>query len=114
MTEISYRLKIIMGELSVRKFAAELGLSPTTVQEYLKGRTPPADFIVRVCERFRVDSWWLMTGVEKGEPPAVPPISARTAAMVANFEALDEEDKRSVEKIAAALAESGKKVREAN
>lgn len=56
-----------MGDLSVRKFAETLGCPPTTVQQYLKGRIPPADFIVLVCERFKVDSWWLLTGEEKKE-----------------------------------------------
>ncbi len=77
MDVIADRLKFIMGDLSVRKFAERLGMSPTTVQEYLKGRTPPADFIVRVCERFDLDSWWFLTGNKKtggnrlAEVPAV-------------------------------------------
>lgn len=65
MHDISYRLKTLMGPLSVRKFAERLELAPTTLQEYLKGRMPPADFIVRVCERLDIDPSWLMTG--KGE-----------------------------------------------
>lgn len=65
MHDISYRLKLIMGDLSVRKFAERLEMPATTIQEYLKGRMPPADFIVRVCERFHVDCWQLLTGKEK-------------------------------------------------
>lgn len=57
--------------MSGRKFAAKLGKSPTTVNEYLHGRTPPADFIERVCERFKVDANWLLTGEEKEKPAVV-------------------------------------------
>lgn len=51
-----------MGDLSVRMFADRLSMPPTTVQEYLKGRMPPADFIVRVCDRFNIETKWLLTG----------------------------------------------------
>lgn len=71
MNVIANRLKIVMGELTVRKFAERLSMSPTTVQEYLKGRTPPADFIVRVCDQFDVDSWWLLTGRNIEAPSSV-------------------------------------------
>ena len=62
MNLIADRLKFVMGSHSVRKFAECLNMSPTTVHEYLKGRVPPADFIVRVCDRFGVDPRWLLTG----------------------------------------------------
>jgi hypothetical protein len=62
MSTIEDRLKIVMGELSGRKFASELGVSSTTVNQYLNGRTPPVEFIVLVCEHFKVESWWLLTG----------------------------------------------------
>lgn len=65
MHDISHRLKIIMGELSERKFSERLDMAHTTVREYLKGRMPPSDFIVRVCERFPgTNAWWLLTGQE--------------------------------------------------
>ena len=59
---------------SMRQFAKELGISPSTFHEYLKGRTPPADLLVRICERFNVSETWLLTGEgpmfrEKEEPP---------------------------------------------
>jgi transcriptional regulator with XRE-family HTH domain len=47
---------------SMRQFAKELGISPSTFHEYLKGRTPPADLLVRICERFNVSETWLLTG----------------------------------------------------
>ncbi len=47
---------------SMRQFAKELGISPSTFHEYIKGRTPPADLLVRICERFNVSESWLLTG----------------------------------------------------
>lgn len=67
MNSIEHRLKKLMGELSVRKFAEKLGVPTTTLQQYLKGRMPPADFVVLVCERCVVDSWWLLTGEQPSE-----------------------------------------------
>ena len=75
MNVIAYRLKFIMGDLSARKFSERLGMSPTTVQEYLKGRTPPADFIERVCVCFGVEAWWLLTG--EGEMMRAPATATR-------------------------------------
>lgn len=46
-------------------------MAPTTLQEYLKGRMPPADFIVRVCERLDINPWWLLAG--KGEMELLQP-----------------------------------------
>lgn len=106
MHDISDRLKILGESLSVRKFAERLDIAPTTLQEYLKGRMPPADFIVRVCERIPgIDPWWLMTG--QGKAPEKRP-DPRSAAVAANFEALNEDDKKAVEQIAATLAECQK------
>lgn len=74
MHDISYRLKIIMGDLSERKFSERLDMAHTTVREYLKGRMPPADFVVRVCERFPgISPWWLLTGQEEAKPSVSEP-----------------------------------------
>ncbi len=62
MNDIADRIRAVMGESSVRGFALALGKSPSTVQEYLKGRVPPADFIARICERFGVSERWMLTG----------------------------------------------------
>jgi transcriptional regulator with XRE-family HTH domain len=61
-----------MDTLSVRKFAERLDMAPTTLQEYLKGRMPPADFIVRVCERLEINPWWLLAG--NGEMKSTQPV----------------------------------------
>jgi transcriptional regulator with XRE-family HTH domain len=60
--DISDRLKEIMGEASQREFAKSLNISPSTLWEYLNGRIPPADFIIRVCETYRICEHWLLTG----------------------------------------------------
>jgi transcriptional regulator with XRE-family HTH domain len=99
MNSFEIRLKKVMGSLSVRKFAEVLGAPTTTVQQYLKGRTPPADFIVLVCERFKVDSWWLLTGEEKTvvAEPTCPyhhsPVSTKINQML---DGMDEEAQRDV------------------
>lgn len=62
MNEFADRLKIIVGDRSVRSFALELDISPSTVHEYLKGRVPPADFSARVCEHFNVSAEWFLKG----------------------------------------------------
>jgi len=75
MYNFEARLNIIMGDMSGREFAARLGKGTTTVHQYLKGRTPPADFIVLVCERFGVEPRWLLTGEgamkQADKPPAL-------------------------------------------
>jgi phage repressor protein C with HTH and peptisase S24 domain len=66
MHAITNNLNILLNESpSMRKMAEAIGVSPTTLNEYIKGRIPPADFIVRVCERLNVNAEWLLTG--KGE-----------------------------------------------
>ena len=59
---IKNRLKLLQGDLSVREFADRLSTSSSTLWQYLQGRTPPAEIIVRVCERYDVCAWWLLTG----------------------------------------------------
>ncbi len=60
--DISYRLRLVMGDMSQREFAKALEISPSTLWEYLNGRIPPADFIVRVCDTFQICERWLLTG----------------------------------------------------
>ncbi len=113
MNDISYRIKKIMGDLSVRKFAQEIRMSPTTVQEYVKGRMPSAEFVVRVCERYHLNSWWLLTGegeekqkatvgINEGEilyssTLSVDPVTARVDALMTD---MSEEARRDVLKYA--------------
>ncbi|MFH2012572.1 MAG: S24 family peptidase [Pseudomonadota bacterium] len=70
----------IMGTLSQREFARRLEISPSTLWEYLQGRTPPADFIARVCEQFNINESWLLTGEGEMEKVSGPPSIAEPRA----------------------------------
>lgn len=54
-----------------------------------------------------VDLGWLMTGEGK-KPEKSPGINPRSAALVNNFEALNEEDKKAIERLAFTVAECQK------
>ncbi|HIJ95815.1 MAG TPA: helix-turn-helix transcriptional regulator [Desulfuromonadales bacterium] len=85
--------------MSGRKFASALDLSSTTVNQYLNGRTPPADFIVLVCERFpNVDPWWLMTG--QGKAPESKPMDPQIMEVVSIMERLDDKGKADLVRVA--------------
>lgn len=59
---IADRLKLLMGDQSARKFATKLGVSPSTMHEYLKGRMIPLDLSARICGHFGCSLEWLATG----------------------------------------------------
>lgn len=59
-----------MGPMTVRAFAERLGKSPSTLQEYLKGRVPPADFAALVCDCFNVSVEWFLFGRGKKDKNA--------------------------------------------
>lgn len=65
---IGKRLRSARGERSRKVFAAELGISPTTLFRYEKGdRSIDADVIANVCKTFGIDPRWLLLG--DGTPP---------------------------------------------
>lgn len=97
------KLKEIMGEMTVRAFADRLGKSPSTLQEYLKGRVPPADFVALVCDCFNVSADWFLFGkgpkhknafaVEEDQTPyrqAVAPLPEKHLRLIKAFDVLDE------------------------
>jgi SOS-response transcriptional repressor LexA len=60
------------ANLSQRKIAAILGISPTTWQSYEKGTTsPPADMLLRIAAVLQVDPSWLLAEA-RGELEAMP------------------------------------------
>jgi len=59
---ISQRLKNIRGQTSLKEFAENLGVHPNTITNYEKGRTPDADFLTLVCEKYKVNPTWLLIG----------------------------------------------------
>lgn len=54
--------EILKDYSSARKMAEALNTSPTTLNEYLKGRIPPSDFVVRICEQLNISFEWILTG----------------------------------------------------
>ncbi len=65
MSNIADRLKEIVGE-NVAQFARELGIHRQTLDNYLKGRIPKADFLDKLSKAKNININWLLTG--EGEP----------------------------------------------
>lgn len=64
------RLRELIGEESVSRFAAEVGLGDNLVRKYLEGATPGLDKVVRICRAKGVSIAWLALGQgprQKGE-----------------------------------------------
>lgn len=59
---ISQRLKNIRGQISLKEFAETLGVHPNTITNYEKGRSPDSIFLTLVCEKYKVNPTWLLTG----------------------------------------------------
>lgn len=106
--------------MNVDDFAKRVGFSRAQVYNYLRQKSePPLSFFQEIRKSFPfVNIEWLITGerhiaaesaVIYQTSPA--PISSRAAALAANYEALDDEDKRALERIAFSLAQSQKKMK---
>lgn len=66
--EMRHRLRIALeyGDVPVQEMARELGMSRTTVSNYLHGRTEPTRAVVDAwAERCGVPAEWLLTGRPK-------------------------------------------------
>jgi phage repressor protein C with HTH and peptisase S24 domain len=57
------RLRELIGEDSVSRFASEVGLGDNLVRKYLDGATPGLDKVVRISEAKGISLEWLATGV---------------------------------------------------
>ena len=69
MDNISDRLKVLVNELAGGKytvFAAKAGIPHSTFQNYIHGRTPHVDHLLRIHDKFQVSMDWLLAGI--GEP----------------------------------------------
>jgi hypothetical protein len=95
---LSERIAILLGDRSIRSFAADVGVPEATVRHYLRGRMPPADFIAALCVQTGASSWWLLTGEGPmhAAPPATPaaqadPDLARAQAALARIRAAGDE-----------------------
>lgn len=64
LTEFSARLRDVIERCaqSQTEFSRTLGIAEASVRGYLKSVTPPATFLSRVCEVYKVDGTWLLTG----------------------------------------------------
>jgi phage repressor protein C with HTH and peptisase S24 domain/DNA-binding XRE family transcriptional regulator len=63
---------------SKSQFARALGISPSTYSYYERGRVPPIDVLLKICEVGDCDLYWLVTGRsrEGGEKLAPGPASS--------------------------------------
>lgn len=119
IADIFERLKKALCLRNDADLARKLGESPKKLAVWKLRNTIPIDLLVSFCSHYFLDLEWVLTGVEKGEKSAMaadqqphpPAINPRTAALAANYEALDDEDKRALERIAFSLAQSQKKMK---
>jgi phage repressor protein C with HTH and peptisase S24 domain/transcriptional regulator with XRE-family HTH domain len=51
---------------SKSQFARALGISPSTYSYYERGRVPPIDVLLKICEAGDCDLYWLVTGRSGG------------------------------------------------
>ena len=58
----SNRLRFLQGDMSDRAFAAKIGISPTSLSNYLNGQTPGVDKVVGIAASCGVSVAWLITG----------------------------------------------------
>jgi phage repressor protein C with HTH and peptisase S24 domain len=69
--EIGVRLAMVRGRMGREEFARLVGVSVSTLARYERGvRSPDADFVALLRERFGVDPGWFITG--QGERPQIP------------------------------------------
>jgi phage repressor protein C with HTH and peptisase S24 domain len=66
----SVRLRELQGGLSDRAFAARIGISPTSLYNYLNGQTPGVDKVVGIAGACGVSIAWLITGIGDRSPDA--------------------------------------------
>lgn len=67
--EMGERLRSIIHKQTVRAVSAEMGFHPQSVRRWLQGdSSPPAAFLIAVCERFGVSADWLLLGIGPARP----------------------------------------------
>lgn len=81
-TTFSERLRIAMGERSIRSFAAECGISYGAMHKYFSGLTQPTlDNLVTLSETLRVSLEWLATGKSEQQQGMVPAVVSEQTAI---------------------------------
>lgn len=57
------RLKIVRGDISQKEFGEKFNITPNTLRRYETGVNPPTtDFILDVCEKYKINPIWLLLG----------------------------------------------------
>lgn len=70
--EIAARIGTLIGGSTQRAFAQRVGVSQTTINQYLQGQQDPRlSQLVKIAEGAGRSLAWLVTGVEAGTPAAV-------------------------------------------
>lgn len=64
--DVKERLQYVINDITngnKKKFAEEAGVNQSTLQNYLKGRTPKADALEKICKTYKVNLNWLVAGI---------------------------------------------------
>lgn len=60
-TDVIERVRMLQGDRANFEFGRMLGMTPQTVDLYMRGkRKPSVEFIINVCACFRVSADWLL------------------------------------------------------
>lgn len=98
------RIALLRESATQQEFADALGVSRNTLVRYENNkRAPDAAFLQRLLARSGADANWLLLGV--GDAP--DELDSREAALLADYRASDEDDKRILERTGASFARSG-------
>lgn len=89
------RLNILLGEMSTKEFADNIGLSRQTMGFYLNGdRIPDSETLLLICKKCNVSSDWLLglSNDRQRTPAAVDSLglSEKAVEMVQNIRSLDD------------------------
>lgn len=110
---VGLRIKALRGGLSLREFAARLGVDHKSVSGWESGkRLPDGSSLLALMEQFGADVNYILTGQRQAgtaAPPPAPALSPRKAALLQNYDAADEAGRRVIEGAADLAAQSGSK-----
>lgn len=101
--QIGQRIRQLRGTLTQVEFAHLLGVNRISIVRYEGGeRTPDAEFLAAVGERFEVDPMWLLTGAER---PAGRVLTVEEIVLLDNYRAAAESARAALRATSAALAQ---------
>lgn len=111
MNERIKELRAALGGISQREFGEALGIGKSAVCRIESGAVALTEAnAIRICEKFNVRREWLLTGEGEIFQPEKPSLVSEVAAqyhlsnletaLLANYLALPEEDRRAIMKIA--------------